>query len=323
MRSQPPHSKSLCGMSPHSTGAGGSFEVVCAYTHSDQVDPIVQPGVKPSGHMHDFFGNVTTDQNSVLASLLAGGTTCKRPQDKSGYWVPQVLHNGIAVTPSLVHVYYNSEGRSNVQPLPTGLEVVAGNHDATAPQSTSVVAWQCSDNLGPTVPQATPPSCGPDRNLKILVRFPECWDGVHLTSSDHQSHMAYYDPHTKQCDPAHPVPVVGANAEFKYPSLHDGTGLTLSSGSVLTLHGDFFDAWSQAEMDNLTAGCIDAGAKCGGSTEPSGITPGPVLAPTGTAPKLTPSTTTPIHSTPLQDVPCTVLLNGVQQVGRCTGTLTS
>jgi flagellar basal body-associated protein FliL len=60
-----------------------SFLVKCGFSHRKRVDPIVDPG--PPGtmshHMHDFFGNTTTDANSTYETLRAGGTTCDDPQD--------------------------------------------------------------------------------------------------------------------------------------------------------------------------------------------------------------------------------------------------
>src|SRR5215210_5752814 len=69
---------------------GANFVVSCGFSHRDQVDPIVDFGKNPSFHMHDFFGNTTTNANSDLASLQKGGTTCNKPEDKAAYWHPTV-----------------------------------------------------------------------------------------------------------------------------------------------------------------------------------------------------------------------------------------
>jgi hypothetical protein len=63
---------------------GTNFVVRCGWSHQKQVDPIVTPGPPgtPSFHMHDFYGNKTTDANSTLKTLRAAasrrdhGTTC-------------------------------------------------------------------------------------------------------------------------------------------------------------------------------------------------------------------------------------------------------
>src|SRR5687768_6865683 len=70
---------------------GASFAVRCNFSHRAQVDPIRVPG-SPSGHMHDFFGNKTTGASSTYQSMTAGRatTTCSRPEDTAGYWIPTV-----------------------------------------------------------------------------------------------------------------------------------------------------------------------------------------------------------------------------------------
>src|SRR5215213_127523 len=80
---------------------GANFVVSCGFTKRAQVDPIVNPGpsgtnpdtglpVTPSAHMHDFFGNTTTDSDSTYGTLRAGGTKCSKPEDKAAYWHPTV-----------------------------------------------------------------------------------------------------------------------------------------------------------------------------------------------------------------------------------------
>src|ERR671910_1253681 len=51
---------------PSPTGA--NFVVRCGFSHSAQVDPIVDFG-RTAHHMHDFFGNRTTNATSTLESL--------------------------------------------------------------------------------------------------------------------------------------------------------------------------------------------------------------------------------------------------------------
>src|SRR5918998_5144710 len=64
---------------------GANFVVQCGFSKQAQVDPIVNPGEPgtpeaKAHHLHDFFGNTTTDSNSTLESLRAGGTTCPTPE---------------------------------------------------------------------------------------------------------------------------------------------------------------------------------------------------------------------------------------------------
>src|SRR3954471_22423980 len=68
----------------------------CKYAKSAQVDPIVSPGVNPSAHMHDFFGNRNVDENSTASNLAGGPTSCATPGDTAAYWFPQATVGGLA-----------------------------------------------------------------------------------------------------------------------------------------------------------------------------------------------------------------------------------
>jgi hypothetical protein len=75
-------------------GAKGSFTVDCGTNadgaHHNPDNFIAQPGIKNGAqHLHDYVGNVTTDADSSLKSLLAGDTTCKNG-DKSAYFWPVI-----------------------------------------------------------------------------------------------------------------------------------------------------------------------------------------------------------------------------------------
>ncbi|SEF34571.1 protein of unknown function [Amycolatopsis pretoriensis] len=75
-------------------GAQGSFTVDCGTNadgaHHNPDNFIAQPGIKNGAqHLHDYVGNKTTDADSSLKSLLAGGTTCKNG-DKSAYFWPVI-----------------------------------------------------------------------------------------------------------------------------------------------------------------------------------------------------------------------------------------
>jgi hypothetical protein len=75
-------------------GAQGSFTVNCGTNadggHQNPDNFIAQPGIKNGAqHLHDYVGNLTTNADSSLKSLLAGGTTCKNG-DKSAYFWPVI-----------------------------------------------------------------------------------------------------------------------------------------------------------------------------------------------------------------------------------------
>ena len=75
-------------------GAQGSFTVNCGTnadgSHQNPDNFIAQPGIKNGAqHLHDYVGNLTTNSDSSIQSLLKGGTTCKNG-DKSAYFWPVI-----------------------------------------------------------------------------------------------------------------------------------------------------------------------------------------------------------------------------------------
>ena len=256
------------------TGPGGGvFHTNCVFSHSLPDDPIVHPGVPGASHMHNFFGNVSTNASSTLASLSASGTTCDIPQDHSGYWVPSLFFNGAPVVPTTAQVYYRDKVGGALETPPAGLEIVMGNAKATTFQNDLAhIAWTCS---GAGMPgSATPPQCPAGSVLKMRIRFPDCWDGVHLDSTDHLSHMA--ESVNNACPAGHPVPLPQVNLEVKYPPGIDGRGtVTLASGSYYSEHGDWFNAWTPATLNLLVTRCINAGIDCGNTVPQSSPAPAP------------------------------------------------
>ena len=96
---------------------GGSFLVVCDFVKFKRIDPIMDPGVYPTEHLHMFFGNKGISKNSTQSSLLRGTTTCSTSADRSAYWAPVVYKSGHILKPYQVTVYYVAEGRDR-QPFP-------------------------------------------------------------------------------------------------------------------------------------------------------------------------------------------------------------
>jgi hypothetical protein len=215
-------------------------------------DPIVRPGQPGASHSHDFFGNTGTSPFSTLSSLRAtGSTTCDRAGDTAAYWVPTLLEAGRKVTATRLRAYYRpgTKDPASVRPLPAGLRIVAGDAHATTPQPTHVVTWGCGvDSSG----NSKVPTCRA-ATLVLHVYFPDCWDGLHLDSADHASHMAY--TRFGRCPADHPVPVPKLTEDVLYP-IRGSSAVTLASGSALTAHADFFNAWDQPTLEALTRSCL-------------------------------------------------------------------
>ena len=243
-----------------------SFRVQCEYSHAAPDDPIVFPYQPGASHLHEFFGNTTTDAFSTLPSMRAGDTTCSDTLDESGYWVPALYQDGMLVHPNFVALYYRGGNREpeTIRPFPTGLRVVAGSAKATGPQDATVTKWACT-GVGLPSPNGIPICFG---SLVLDVFFPDCWDGKHLDSVDHKMHMAYAQPPgdvpNRLCPSTHPIAVPAIRMEVNY-SARGGPGVTLSSGPAFTAHADFFNAWDpnrlaarvRCSLNRSPAPCVD------------------------------------------------------------------
>ncbi|MER5427092.1 DUF1996 domain-containing protein [Streptosporangium roseum] len=263
------------GATPPPNGGGpvvrvAEFLAECPFTHRLPDDPIVFPGLPGGSHMHSFFGNTSTDAHSDLTSLLNADSTCSPRIDLSSYWVPTLYNDNVPVEPTGTTFYYLGEGvRDDViartQPLPLGLRIVAGNAKATQPDDTSNARWSClhAGHVGSSKNFVT---CPAGTMLESYLDFPQCWNGRDLDSADHKSHMAY--PVAGTCPASHPVPVPKLRQVLRYPVNGDPAKFRLASGPGFTMHGDFFNAWPEAEMERRVRDCIRPIIKCGADGHP-------------------------------------------------------
>ncbi|WP_285749278.1 DUF1996 domain-containing protein [Lentzea sp. NBRC 105346] len=250
---------------------GSEFRANCPASHRKMDDPIVfqnQPGVS---HMHQFFGNKTTDAYSTLTSLRAGGTTCNPTADRSAYWVPTLYKNGQPIAPDTVTIYYQGiHDKEKAVAYPQGLRYVVGNSKATSPDQNPAARWSCTTQ-SPSDRNFL--NCPPGTKVETYLDFPTCWNGRDLDSSNHRDHMAFAVGLV--CPASHPVVVPRLEFLITYPV--NGTGLSLG-GTVngvnvtnapgYTFHGDFLNAWDAAELQRRVSNCINAGYVCGTDGNP-------------------------------------------------------
>lgn len=251
-------------LSPTEPGPQGrvpQFVVECGFSHTAPDDPIVHPGHSGRSHQHVFFGNTTTDADSTVDDLAAGDTTCDQHRDLASYWAPALYDHRELVEPTTAVAYYRPGvdiDPTTVEPYPYGLKMVGGDQVAAEPQSLDVVAWSCGTGSERSV---TPPTCPEGRPLRMAVSFPDCWDGERLDSPDHVSHVARSEDGA--CPDTHPVPLPQLLLTISYPITGDGHDLSLASGSLLTGHADFFNAWDETKLANEVESCIRRGVTCG------------------------------------------------------------
>lgn len=237
------------------------FVVDCEPSHAAQDDPIVHPGQPGASHLHVFFGSAEVDAFTVAADLVGGTTTCDQPLDRAAYWAPALFRDGDLLMPTRGVAYYRpgvGVDHRVVEPFPAGLVMVAGNASADREQPLSIVAWGCGAGAARS---ATPLECAESRPLRLIVTFPDCWDGQRLDSPDHHAHVAYSSGGA--CPSSHPVHVPQLQFEVEYPAWGAADGLVLASGGVLTGHADFMNGWVQSKLEQEVALCLNRGVVCG------------------------------------------------------------
>lgn len=236
------------------------FVAPCPYSHRAMDDPIVHPGMPGMSHSHDFFGSRVTGAGTRLDDLRRGSTTCRPREDRSAYWVPTLYDGSHPLRADRATFYYVTDNArpGSVRPYPLGLRIVAGYAKGRPPGAPKVAEWACSNTGLPASEFIL--ACPAGTRLELHLRFPDCWDGRHLDSPDHASHMAYSSGH--RCPHSHPVAVPELKFKLRYPT-RGGAAVRLSSGDGGTLHGDFFNAWRRRALAQRIDRCLHAAVKCG------------------------------------------------------------
>jgi hypothetical protein len=248
-------------------GNVGQFTVDCGFDHDAPDDPIVHPGLAGMSHLHQFFGAVGVRADSSYGELVAGDTTCRQQADTASYWAPALLDpEGRPIAPVRSVAYYRAGiavDPVSVVEYPPGLMLVGGDSTAENEQSTSVVAWSCGTG---SVRAARPPDCTGAESLRFLVTYPDCWNGIDLTSADFsdpaERHAVYSS--AGACPDTHPIHIPQLQFAIDYPPQPAATldQLRLSSGDIITGHADFWNAWDQSKLQNEVAHCIRRDLVC-------------------------------------------------------------
>ncbi|KAK3935158.1 hypothetical protein QBC46DRAFT_323951 [Diplogelasinospora grovesii] len=203
--------------------AQNMLRFACSQLVVDRVDPLVNPGVRYTPHLHQIVGgnsfNLTMDPDTHDLPAQSTCTSCTFAQDLSNYWtavmffkakngtykrVPQVGNGGPQgqlVNKGGLDVYYIPSGK--VTAFKPGFRMLAGNAANTDPKKVSsgnichrcwkstndnnfVGGAPCTGSDTVDIPQDT--SC---KMIRQTIIFPTCWDGKNLDSPDHKSHVAY------------------------------------------------------------------------------------------------------------------------------------
>lgn len=224
-----------------------------------------------------------------------------------------------ALANDLFHeTYYYSAVITDVSAItvpPIGLRIIAGTATATAdaPANNQVLDdpnyiahWYCAQRGSTPGRQTrydshvaecpiTYDALGRENSLvHYVIRFPSCWDGSHLDSTDHKSHMAYpvfetqadgaVNRNTVQCPADHPVAIPEVSYHYSFTVTNDNAdpitktsrGWRLASDNYtvgagandefidggFSLHGDWFNAWHPEVLQAFIDGCLKQRKNC-------------------------------------------------------------
>lgn len=245
-------------------GTVGQFAVECGFDRFLPDDPIVLPGRAGASHLHQFFGAVGVSVESEYDELVEGDTTCDQRADTASYWTPTLVDaDGQPVAPIGSVAYYRAGpdvDPTSVVAYPPGMMMVAGDHTAIDPQPVSLVAWTCGAGGTRT---AEPTDCTGASSLRMLVTFPDCWNGVDVRSlivPEPNRHVTYSV--AGECPAEHPVHIPQLQFAVDWPVPESVDGLALSSGDIHSGHADFWNAWDQARLAREVTACLHRDLPC-------------------------------------------------------------
>lgn len=270
----------------------GAFRTNCLESHEGYDDPLVYPEQPGASHHHIFFGNKTVDAFTTPESLLeATETTCDGGTlNQSAYWVPALYDGNGERIPYIEPLFYYKTGYhlppESIQAPPAGLRIIAGDANATEPQSSAIVKFRCGswepdqvwfDPGDPLDHVPYLPNCETDDMLEIRIVFPQCWDGVNLDSPDHKSHMAYPSEATPpiagtgSCPDTHPIAIPEISYNFAlYATADRGPTSTWRFASDLhhdvdggiSAHADWMNGWNADIMETIITNCLHPAYEC-------------------------------------------------------------
>ncbi|PKS13140.1 hypothetical protein jhhlp_000482 [Lomentospora prolificans] len=201
----------------------------CSQLVVERTDPLVNPGMIPTPHMHQIVGgdsfNITMDPTTIDPPATSRCTSCKMSEDFSNYWtasiyfrspengtfkrVPQMANgrlNGTLLEQEggLTVYYMRPFGGRNMKTtaFPPGFRMLTGDPmRRTKPAGSLTACHRClaaserimGGNGAPCDSSDTAefPNKPCPGGIRATVIFPSCWDGKNLDSPDHMSHVAY------------------------------------------------------------------------------------------------------------------------------------
>jgi len=229
----------------------------CGQLTIDRIDPLVNPGQLPSGHMHQIVGgnsfNATMAPVTYDPATLSTCTTCTYSEDFSNYWtaniyfrsrngsfkrLPQFANLGVDIAPGKIQggatIYYIRGYQATAKPtaFKPGFRMLVGDPANRKPASQAKqMCFRCEANKQQS-PFGGAPCTGSDTKefpkvpckggWRVSVHFPSCWDGKNTDSPDHKTHIAYPQSGTFEsggaCPSTHPVKIPQVMYEIMFDS---------------------------------------------------------------------------------------------------------
>lgn len=235
--------------------ADQSFIVVCGFAHRAPNDPIVYPKQPGASHMHDFFGNKSTNAFSTYRSMLTKGTSCPMRGETAAYWAPTLFRgSGMTnpITPRRITVYYRDRPQPDKRtyPFPRNFRMIAGRQPGV------LSGWNCD---GTTLHKTVLIDCSGGTPGHTYVRgtviFPMCGElnaSGHIVrdSPDHQSHVTYGTARSG-CPKSHPVQLPAIKVNIRYDvsnciaaKCHLASDMPGDQPGS-TFHADYWNTWHQ------------------------------------------------------------------------------
>jgi len=270
----------------------GNFRTHCEESHVSNDDPLVYPGQTGAAHDHVFFGFAEADAFTTIDKLedATEPSTCEgRALNQSAYWVPSLFSAGGTRLEFFEPLFYYKSGyhlpADTIEAPPEGLVMIAGQA-MSGPQDVVSAKYRCAswEAPPPQFDEGDPmdhvpylPDCQPGDLLEFRVVFPQCWDGVNLTSEDQRSHMSYPilaeapNTGTGRCPDSHPVAIPEITYKFAFevtastgPSdtWYLSSDMDASQPNGSSLHGDWMNGWDPDIMDLIINNCINPGYDC-------------------------------------------------------------
>ncbi|KAH9884371.1 hypothetical protein F4778DRAFT_774686 [Xylariomycetidae sp. FL2044] len=210
----------------------------CSGLTVQRLDPLVNPGMNPSVHLHQIIGgnsfNASMPPETHDLAQLSTCTSCQFTEDFSNYWtavlffrakngtfkrVPQMAQAGMEGTQGGMVVYYMTDAlfdtaqRSTVTAFKPGFRMLVGDSTFRSREEARKfrqLTYICMENSGTREPETLDfPKQPCKAGIMANHRFPTCWDGENLDSPNHQDHVSYPETGTFEsggaCPSTHPV----------------------------------------------------------------------------------------------------------------------